>query len=343
MDWKSLCDKLGLNHARWQWRVLRWRKGWGDVIDGFRHKEDQAGVQANFCPECRAMLGKDEKVCEHCGARVSGHTRQVAGRTLESLLPGVTPVTSLLLLANIGGMLLLMLAHGADQFWKPDAKSLTLMGGLSPALFNQFSIADYNTIYRGWMQFAEGFDVGGEWWRVISYGYLHGGFWHIGFNLFALTVIGPMLENEVGRARTFTVYTLSIVLAGVAQLMVSPSYSPVPIVGASGGLFGLLVFGVVYMHLYGSVMHAQRNMLLQWVLFAFIAGFAIGAANMAHLGGAVVGGIFGFLVEKERRLENRFSRAWNSMAVLCLVATLACMVLSLIWRSAFFKMLEALG
>ena len=47
MDWKSLCDKLGLNHARWQWRVLRWRKGWGDCIDGFRHKEDQAAVQAN--------------------------------------------------------------------------------------------------------------------------------------------------------------------------------------------------------------------------------------------------------------------------------------------------------
>jgi len=42
-------------------------------------------------------------------------------------------------------------------------------------------------------------------------------------------------------------------------------------------------------------------------------------------------------------LENRFSRAWNSLAVLCLVATLGCMVLSLIWRSAFFKMLEALG
>jgi membrane associated rhomboid family serine protease len=282
-------------------------------------------------------------VCDHCGARVSGHTRQVAGRRLESLLPGVAPVTSLLLLANVGGMLLLMLAHGAEQFFNPDAKSLTLMGALSPALFNQFAISEYNLIYRGWMQFADGFDVGGEWWRLITYGYLHGGVWHIAFNLYALSVIGPMLEEEVGRARMFTVYTLSVVVAGLAQLMHSPAYSPIPVVGASGGLFGLLVFGVVYMHFYGTTMHDQRNGLLKWVLFAFIAGFAVGAANMAHLGGAIVGAIFGFVVEKERKVGKRFQSAWNSMTVLCLVATLASMVLSLLWRSAFFKMLAVLA
>ncbi len=148
--------------------------------------------------------------------------------------------------------------------------------------------------------------IPGFWpWQLISYGFLHGGFTHIFFNMFALWMFGAQLENAWG-SRRFAIFYFSCV-AGAALihlawigLTVNFPY-PVPTLGASGGVFGVLMG-------FGMMFPEQRIMLLfppiplkaKWFvigygalsLFFGVSGLQGGVAHFAHLGGM----LFGFLL-----------------------------------------------
>jgi len=85
-------------------------------------------------------------------------------------------------------------------------------------------------------------------WQLASYGFLHGGVAHIAFNMFALWMFGRELENLMGSRRFLTYYMVCVVGAGVVQLVVRDFLnSTVPTVGASGGVFGiLLAYGLAF-------------------------------------------------------------------------------------------------
>ena len=144
-------------------------------------------------------------------------------------------------------------------------------------------------------------DVPGfEPWQLVSYGFLHGGFTHIAFNMFALWMFGGAIENTFG-ARPFAVYYFVCVIgAALAQLAVVHFFTGgfYPTLGASGGIFGLLLaYGMMYPH--------QRIMLLlppipmpAWLfvtgygaieLFLGVTGSQAGVAHFAHLGGMAIG------------------------------------------------------
>jgi membrane associated rhomboid family serine protease len=85
--------------------------------------------------------------------------------------------------------------------------------------------------------------VEGEWWRCITYAFTHGGLIHLAFNMVVLYQVGPLLEFEVGAGRYLFLYTLTALTATIAGYFWHPA---VPVVGASGSLFGLIGFAVVY-------------------------------------------------------------------------------------------------
>jgi membrane associated rhomboid family serine protease len=132
-------------------------------------------------------------------------------------------------------------------------------------------------------------------WQLVTYGFLHGGMTHIFFNMFAIFMFGSALEQFFGTRYYVTLYFVSVVVAGVAQLAVNAVLgSPYPTLGASGGVYGLLLaFGMYFPH--------QRIMLLfppiampAWVavtayavleLFLGVTGTQQGVAHFAHLGG----------------------------------------------------------
>jgi membrane associated rhomboid family serine protease len=142
---------------------------------------------------------------------------------------------------------------------------------------------------------AFGPDVGFEPWQLVTYSFLHGGFAHIFFNMFAVYSFGSALEQFFGTRYYVTLYFVSVVTAGVAQLSVSALMgSPYPTLGASGGVFGLLLA-------YGMYFPRNRIMLLfppipmpAWVavtgygvleLYLGVTGTQAGVAHFAHLGG----------------------------------------------------------
>lgn len=137
-------------------------------------------------------------------------------------------------------------------------------------------------------------------WQVLSYGFLHGSLMHIGFNMLALYMFGGQIEQVFG-SRRFLVYYLGCVFAAaVAQLAVSSlaGGDPYPTVGASGGVFGLLLA-------YGLFFPRRTVMLIfppipmpAWLfvtlyglieIYLGVTGTQSGAAHFAHLGGMLGG------------------------------------------------------
>ena len=143
--------------------------------------------------------------------------------------------------------------------------------------------------------------VGFEVWQLITYSFLHGGVPHIAFNMLALWMFGGPVENALG-GRRYTFYYFACVLgAAVAQLLVTHFFQPndfYPTLGASGGVFGLLLaFAVLYpqakvfLFFIPAPVPARiavvGYMILELVLG--VTGTQAGVAHFAHLGGALVG------------------------------------------------------
>jgi membrane associated rhomboid family serine protease len=147
-----------------------------------------------------------------------------------------------------------------------------------------------------------GFGVAhGEWWRLITGGFLHANILHLGMNMFALWILGSQLEAAVGRLRFAVVYGSALLAGSFGVMLLSPHD---PTVGASGAIFGLL----------GLALAAQRSqginiwqsglggILLINLAFTFgISGISIGG----HIGGLVGGYLCGVvLYELGPRLRN---------------------------------------
>jgi len=137
-------------------------------------------------------------------------------------------------------------------------------------------------------------------WQLLSYGFLHIELWHLFANLFALYMFGPDIEQLLGSRRFCVYYLVCVAGAAGAQLLVSATIhpSPYPTLGASGGVFGLLLcYGMAFpqrrlLLLFPPIpMPAWLFVTLYGVLELLLGVFATnqGVAHFAHLGGMAAG------------------------------------------------------
>lgn len=159
----------------------------------------------------------------------------------------------------------------------------------------------------------------GEWWRCITYAYTHGGIMHLGFNMLVLYQVGPLLESEIGWTRLMTVYSFAAIIATAAGYIMHPS---VPVVGASGAIFGMIGFSISYYHRVGGSLGIQRrNFMFQWAVMAFVFGFVIGADNAAHVGGAIAGLGLGWFMPISVRNQRKTAGLFTGLAYACCLLT----------------------
>lgn len=183
------------------------------------------------------------------------------------------PVTRALLIANVGIFVVQMLTGelliGAFALWPLDTGHYT---GAPP-----FHL-----------------------WQLLSYGFLHGGPQHLFFNMLALYMFGTEVERLLGSRHFLTYYLVCVIGAALTQLgvMAAMDSMPVPTVGASGGVFGLLLaFGIAYprrriMLLFPPIpMPAWLFVTLYGLLELYlgVTGTQAGVAHFAHLGGMAAG------------------------------------------------------
>ena len=138
-------------------------------------------------------------------------------------------------------------------------------------------------------------------WQLVSYAFLHGSVAHVGLNMFALWMFGRDCERVLGARRYLTLYFAAVLSAALVQLVVAAlARSPYPTIGASGGVFGVLL---AY-----AVLFPERRILLlfppipmpAWLFVTLyglvelangVLGTAAGVAHFAHLGGMLGAGL----------------------------------------------------
>ncbi|MGE5793238.1 MAG: rhomboid family intramembrane serine protease [Bacteroidota bacterium] len=136
-------------------------------------------------------------------------------------------------------------------------------------------------------------------WQLVTYSFLHGSFTHLFLNMFALYMFGSELERLFGRRRYVTYWFVAVLAAGITQLVVSAgSGSYYPTVGASGGVFGLLLAYGIHFPRRTIVLLIPPIPMPAWLfvivyagieLFLGVTGTQAGVAHFAHLGGMLGG------------------------------------------------------
>jgi len=136
-------------------------------------------------------------------------------------------------------------------------------------------------------------------WQLLTYAFLHGGLFHIAFNMFALYMFGSAIERVFGPRRYLAYYLVCVLSAAIAQLLTAALSGAVyPTVGASGGVFGLLLAYAIYfphsriMLIFPPIPMPARVFVVVYAaleLFLGVTGTEEGVAHFAHLGGLVGG------------------------------------------------------
>lgn len=296
MSFKNIFDKLGLRGARWTWRATRWDSRLQQLRNMWSGERQQVGYRNKFCTECGALISRDDKECPHCHAKAEAWETQVARRFIHRILPEDNPVTGALIRVNVLIFLLSLLFGG--------------FGALSVAPPGFRFLAMTPPLFFNW-----------ELWRTITYGYLHHGAIHILFNMFALSRVGPIVEQEIGSSRFFCLYTISLIGGGLLT-----AYAGVPLqvmAGASGALFGLIGFGAAFGHRYGGTRGLMlRNYFMQWIIFALIYSFMVPRiSHTGHIGGLLPGAAMGWWFAGESLRRGAGNRWWNRAARFALVVT----------------------
>jgi membrane associated rhomboid family serine protease len=140
-------------------------------------------------------------------------------------------------------------------------------------------------------------------WQLLTYGFLHGNFMHLAFNMLTLAMFGSQVEYVWGQRRFLTFYLVCVAGAALCQLTVgwwtlSQGGEAYPTVGASGGIFGLLLaYGMLFpnqrvMLLFPPIPMKARTLVILYAvaeLLFGLNGWQPGVAHFAHLGGMLFG------------------------------------------------------
>jgi membrane associated rhomboid family serine protease len=194
---------------------------------------------------------------------------------------------------------------GGFSFFPPVIKALLIANGLMWLFFGLFlpALTSQMSVFVIFREYLELWPLGTNFWpwQLITYMFLHGGFWHIFFNMLMLWMFGMELEYTWGSAKFLLYYMLCGIGAGIANLLVAPLLGQVaPTVGASGAVFGILIaFGMLWpdrpIYVYFLLPIKAKYFIAASIgleLFTGVTGSSDGVAHVAHLGGAAVGFLF---------------------------------------------------
>ena len=155
----------------------------------------------------------------------------------------------------------------------------------------------------------------GEYFRLFSSIFLHGGIIHLVCNMYSLYVIGPQVESFYGKIK----YLFIFLFSGIAGSILSLAFNPNNIVsvGASGAIFGILgaicYFGYHYRVYLGNVLKSQ---IIPIIVLNLMVGFmASGIDNFAHIGG-LIGGVFASMAMGVPDKSSKSDRASGSILLL---------------------------
>jgi membrane associated rhomboid family serine protease len=223
--------------------------------------------------------------------------------------------------------------YGGGFFsFPPVIKNLLIINGVVffiQLLMDNFTFGGYPAWYLMNKWFAlnpiSGLDAAGnpfnfQVWQLITYQFMHGGFWHIFFNMFILWMFGASIEDIMGSRKFLIFYLLAGVSAGLFQLFITPllGASEAVTIGASGSIFGVMIAYAMFfpdnlIYVYFLIPVKAKYLIGFLVIIEFLAvdSASSGVAHLAHLGGALFGFLY-IMFDKNSyvSLKNLFNRSF---------------------------------
>ncbi|MCW2989989.1 MAG: rhomboid family intrarane serine protease, partial [Solirubrobacterales bacterium] len=170
-------------------------------------------------------------------------------------------------------------------------------------------------LYTDLALFGPAIDIGHEYWRLVTGGFLHAGLLHIGFNMYLLYILGQMLERTVGSVRFAFLYFAALLAGSAGALVITPDAFTV---GASGAVFGLM--GATFLEMRhrggnpmeGGVFGSIGGLILINLVFSFtFNGISVGG----HIGGLIGGGLVALAYQQADRLRQPLLAYAGAVAV----------------------------
>jgi membrane associated rhomboid family serine protease len=259
----------------------------------YRHPNRETGVSCSncgrpICPECMTTTPVGMR-CPDCARQT---TKVRVGAGAFSPTAGKMPATVALIAINVIVFVIELVGGGSGSF-SGGGTVIHDAGLRGPDVAN------------------------GDWWRVISGGFLHAGFLHLLLNMYVLYVAGSILEPGIGTPRFLGIYFVSLIAGSLGALIVSPDTLTV---GASGAIFGLMAAVIVVARGRGIEQVARQFgifILINLFLTFSIPGISIGG----HIGGLIGGTLAALLVLfVERRMSGRPAFALELAGIVAMIA-----------------------
>ena len=254
-----------------------------------------------MCPNCRAFITTDDKVCPYCetkvGARAVG--RGSPSEMLAGFIPAARFTTSLILLVNFGlyaVCAIYSMQHGNSNPLDLDGRTIVRFGA-------SYSAVNFN----------------GQWWRLITAGFLHGGVFHILMNSWVLFDLGAQVEEIFGPRRMIVIYIFSTITGFIAS-----TFWATLSVGSSAGIFGLIGAMIALgMQSKSSMGDAIKSHFMRWAFYGLLMGLLFPMTdNAAHIGGLIGGFGSAWLAGTPRLFDDWREKMWGILAG-CAVALTA--------------------
>lgn len=266
-----------------------------------------------MCPNCRAFIDPKEKVCPYC--EVSLGQRAVDQRNPSDVLGGLIPharfTTVLILLVNSA-------LYAATVIY-------SMNRGNSGALLD----VDPRTLFDFGAKYTSAI-LSGQWWRLVTAGFLHGGLMHIAMNSWVLMDLGAQVEETYGSSRLLIFYFFSTITGFAASAWWNPGLS----IGASAGILGLIGAMIAVGMRHQTAMGAAiKAFYIRWAVYGLLLGLLpfLAIDNAAHLGGLAGGFGIAWLTGEPGAPFTGREKFWKGVAAGCLVVTAYCFLQMALW------------
>ncbi len=237
----------------------------------YRHPSRETRVSCSncgrpICPDCMTPTPVGMR-CPECASQ---RTKVVRMRDMTS-----TPQVTVALIA-INVLVFLAGGGGGGTF----AEKGELLGSGLQRAANAQSIEYLGVAY-------------GQWWRIVTGGFLHANFLHIAFNMYLLYLLGQMLEPALGHVKFALVYFVSLLVGSLLVLIVAPHS---PTLGASGAVFGLM--GAAAVEMRARQIPIMQSGIGVLILINLALSFTIGGISwQGHVGGLIGGALVMFILQ----------------------------------------------
>jgi len=265
-----------------------------------------------MCPHCRAFITTDDRVCPYCHEKVGPRSADLraTGAILGGFIPHARFTTIIILLINFGMFAAtLALSRGEDAAFNHALDVLGAKNGIYILRFHQ-------------------------WWRLVTAGFLHGGWVHILMNSWVLFDLGAQVEEVYGTSRMVVFYFVSTVFGFLASTLWNPLAGSV---GASAGIFGLIgamiALGVRHRSALGDHIRALYT---RWAIYGIVFGLLpmFHIDNAAHLGGLTAGFCAGYVAGLPRVAGGVNESLWKILSFVCMGLTAICFFEMYLWFAA---------